>query len=96
MNPFFQDLRDGLRVLAKTPGVTAAAVLTLAAGIGANVVIFSAVNALFLRGLEVEDPGALVSLGFSHKKDVGMGLVSSHWTIEKAALVRSFSESMIR
>ena len=38
----------------------------------------------------------LVSLGFSHKKDVGMGLVSSHWTIEKAALVRSFSESMIR
>jgi len=76
MNPFFQDLRDGLRVLAKTPGFTGAAVLTLALGIGANTVIFSVVNALFLRGLPAENPGALISLGFTHKNDVGLGLIS--------------------
>jgi putative ABC transport system permease protein len=76
MTALFQDVRYGFRMLAKSPGFTAVAVLTLAVGIGANTVIFSAVNGLFLRGLAVENPGALVALGFSHKNDVGLGLIS--------------------
>jgi predicted permease len=71
-----QDLKYGLRMLAKNPGFTAVAVITLALGIGANTTVFSVVNGLFLRGLQVQDPGALVTLGFTHQKDVGLSLVS--------------------
>jgi predicted permease len=76
MGTLLADLRYGLRMLARNPGFTAVAVLTLGLGIGANTAIFSAVNALFVRTIGVQNPGALVSLGFSHKKDVGFSLVS--------------------
>ena len=56
------DLRNGVRQIARNPGFTAVAVLTLALGIGANTALFSIFNSLILRPLPVRDPGSLALL----------------------------------
>jgi predicted permease len=58
-----QDLRLALRTLSKSPGFTAAVVLTLALGIGANTAIFTVIDAVMLKALPVSNPKQLYRLG---------------------------------
>ncbi|HWC73704.1 MAG TPA: hypothetical protein VG454_07175, partial [Gemmatimonadales bacterium] len=58
----FQDLRSALRSFARSPGLMAAAVISLALGIGANAAIFSLFDQILLRPLPVDEPDRLVNL----------------------------------
>ena len=69
VNTVIQDLRYGIRLLAKAPGFTAVAVLTLALGIGTNTAIFSLIDVVLLRSLPVRNAQELVLLEWSANKD---------------------------
>ena len=60
MENLIKDVRYGVRMLMKNPGVTLVAVITLALGIGANTAIFSGVNAFLMRPLSVPNAGELI------------------------------------
>src|SRR5581483_7659375 len=60
MDSLLQDLRFALRTLARAPGFTAVAMITLAIGIAANTSIFSMVNAVLIQQLPFKDPDHLV------------------------------------
>src|SRR5512134_2952302 len=63
MSTVIYDLRYAVRLLAKSPSFTAAAVITLALGIGANTAIFTLVNGVVLKSLPVRDPAGLWLVG---------------------------------
>ena len=68
MTTLWQDLRFGMRMLAKNPGFTAVAILTLALGIGTCTAVFSLLNAVVLRELPYREPDRLVRVWDSNQK----------------------------
>ena len=77
MRRFWQDIRFAVRTLARTPALTATAVVTLALGIGANSVVFALINTVLLRPLPFGDPDRLYFL-FEKARGTEHGDVSAH------------------
>src|SRR5262249_54630353 len=88
----WQDLRYGARTLAKNPGFTLIALLTLALGIGANTAIFSVVNALLLRPLPYPQPERLVKV-FRERPDPAKGILPSIWSYPRFEILRDQNRS---
>ena len=72
MSNLAQNVRFTLRIFRRAPGFAAAAVLTLAIGIGANTAIFSVANALLLRPLPYRQPDRLVLIDARRKSSASI------------------------
>jgi putative ABC transport system permease protein len=77
LEEFARDVRFAFRTLAKSPGFTTVAVLTLALGIGANTAVFSLIDAVMLRTLAVQRPDELLQLKRQDRRYASVGSLSS-------------------
>jgi predicted permease len=89
-----QDLRYGMRMLRRSPGFTAAAVLTLALGIGVNVGIFSLVDEILLKQLPVRDPQELILFSWASAKDFPVPVNGSYEVDPETKLMSCTSFSL--
>jgi len=87
----WQDVRFGVRTLARTPLFAASAILTLALGIGANTAIFSLINAVLFHPLPVSEPDRLVTLTRTYKNP--RNLTSAGFLYEEFLAFREHSRS---
>jgi predicted permease len=85
-----QDIRFGLRMLRRSPGFTAIAVLTLGLGIGANTAIFSMVNSFLLRPLPVNSPEQITVFAMRLKK----GLMQTNFSYPELQDLQAQSSSV--
>jgi macrolide transport system ATP-binding/permease protein len=91
METLIRDCRHALRLLARNPGFTLVAVLTLALGIGANTAIFSIVSGIFLRPWPVKDPSGLVALSTDDRKETDFTISSYPDYLDIRSQVPAFS-----
>jgi predicted permease len=94
MKTIWQDIRYGFRMLRKNPGFTAIALITLAIGIGANTIMFSVVNALVFRPVQVKESEKLVCCKIRNFGLFGMMSYSAYQMIRDDSQV--FSNLMVR
>ena len=90
MDTLLQDMRYGVRMVAKSPGFAAIAILTLALGIGANTALFSVVNAVLLNPLPYHQPDRLVAI-YARSKEFSHSSISYPNFLDWERSQRSFS-----
>src|SRR5580765_4171192 len=86
MDSLLRDLRYGFRRVIATPGFTATAILTLALGLGANIAIFTVVNAVLIRPLPFPNPDRLVRIAADAKATGGRNIGISQPELDDLAV----------